>query len=271
MSFKVCVLGSGSSGNCTVLWMETEALLIDCGRLSYKYVTGQLADIGIPLSRIKGILITHAHTDHISRTAVRLAQEHSIPIYLHKRIYSNILAGSSESGIENLSARQLIRFHPEKKFFLGEFLIFPFSTYHRAGCVTMSLGFCIVYKGKKIGYITDCGKIDEDIVNAMSGSHTAVIEANHQVEMVKNGTRHWAAKKWVLSDEGHLSNDSAAELIRLISGSGNPLRSVLLAHISRDHNIREGLTSLIAGLLNNDSVKLFVTYHNTRSEIIEVK
>jgi phosphoribosyl 1,2-cyclic phosphodiesterase len=270
MSFKVCVLGSGSSGNCTVVWNETEALLIDCGRLSYRYVLEQLGGVGLPASRIKGILITHAHTDHVSRTAVRMARDHSIPIYLHKRIYNNILSGSDDSGIEKLNEHKLVRFHPSTRFRVGEFLVFPFSTSHRAGCVTMSLGFCIVYKGRKIGYVTDCGKIDDGIVNAMSGSSVAVIESNHNVEMVKNGTRHWAAKKWVLSDEGHLSNDAAAELITRIGGPDSPLKQVLLAHISEDHNILEELAGVVGRMVNDDKIKISVTYHHERSEIIEI-
>lgn len=271
MSFKVCVLGSGSSGNCTVVWTETEALLIDCGRLSYSYVTGQMYALGIPENRIKGILVTHAHTDHISRTAVRLARTHSIPIYLHKKIYNNILSGTRDCGIEQLNGHQLVRYHTESRFRVGEFLVFPFSTHHRAGCVTMSLGFCVVYKGKKISYVTDCGKIDDDIVNAMSGSSAAVIESNHDVGMVENGTRHWAAKRWLLSDEGHLSNDSAAELIQRIGGAGTPLRHVLLAHISEDHNILEEVAGRVAGLVRDNSVKLYVTYHHDRSRIIEIE
>jgi len=270
MSFKVCVLGSGSSGNCTVVWNETEALLIDCGRLSYRYVTEQLSTLDIPPDRIKGMLITHAHSDHIGRAAVRLAREHTVPIYLHKRIYDNILSGALDSGVEQLNELQLIRFHPSTRFRVGEFLVFPFSTHHRAGCVTMSIGFCVVYKGRKIGYVTDCGKIDEDIVNSMNGSHAAVIEANHQVEMVKNGTRHWAAKKWVLSDDGHLSNEAAAELITRINGEGGQLKNVLLAHISEDHNVLDEVAGLIARLVRDDSIKISVTYHHERSEIVEI-
>ena len=270
MSFKVCVLGSGSSGNCTVVWTETEALIIDCGRLSYRYVTEQLAELGVPLNHIKGILITHAHTDHISNTAVRMARANSIPIYIHKRIYNNILSGTRDCGIERLNEK-LIRYHAETRFRVGEFLVFPFNTHHRAGCVTMSLGFCVVFKGKKISYITDCGTIDEDIVNAMSGSNAAVIESNHDIGMVHNGTRHWAAKQWVLSDDGHLSNDSAAELIRRIGGADSPLRNVLLAHISEDHNILDEVAGHVAGLVGDDSVKLYVTYHRERSDVIDIE
>jgi len=87
---------------------------------------------------------------------------------------------------------------------------------------------------------------------------------------VRNGTRHWAAKKWVLSDDGHLSNDSAAELIRRIGGQDFSLRHVLLAHISEDHNILDEVADYVARLIGDDSVKLYVTYHDKRSETIQI-
>jgi phosphoribosyl 1,2-cyclic phosphodiesterase len=265
---KVCVLGSGSSGNCTVMWTETEALLIDCGRLSHRYVIQQLADVEIPPSRIKGILVTHAHGDHIGRTAIRMAREHNIPVFLHRKIYGDLVSGPVECGIEQLHERDLIRFHPASGFTVGEFEIEPFKTHHKMGSVSMSLGFCILHNGIKISYMTDCGKIDDKIVKAMSGSHIAVIEANHHVEMVKNGPRPWKVKKWVLSDDGHLSNDAAAELIKRLSGPNSPLRHVFLAHISEDHNILEELAEYVAQLIGDSTVKLSVTYHHARSEVI---
>ncbi len=200
-----------------------------------------------------------------------MARDHSIPVYLHKRIFSNIVSGSGDCGIEKLHEQGLVRFHPEEKFRVGEFLVFPFNTSHRAGCVTISFGFCVVHNGKKIGYVTDCGKIDDNIVKYMSGSHVAVIEANHQVDMVHNGTRHWAAKKWVLSDEGHLSNDAAAELISRISGGDSPLRHVLLAHISEDHNTLDQVAGQIARRVGAATPVISVTYHHARSKVIEVQ
>jgi phosphoribosyl 1,2-cyclic phosphodiesterase len=265
---KICVLGSGSSGNCTVIWSDREALLIDCGRLSYRYILEQLDGLGIPPKLLKGILVTHAHTDHFSRTAVRLAVEHSIPVYLHRKIYGDIVSSSNGCGIDQLRVRDLIQFHATDGFSIGEFDVVPFRTHHKMGSVSMSLGFCVVRNGKKIGYITDCGKIDDHIVEAMSGSHVAVIESNHEVEMVKHGPRPWTVKKWLMGGEGHLSNDAAAELIRRLSGKHSPLRHVLLAHISEDHNILEELAGQITRLIGESPVKISVTYHHARSAVI---
>lgn len=270
MSFKMCVLGSGSSGNCTVVWTETEALLIDCGKLSYRYVMEQLSALEIPARRIKGMVITHAHSDHIGRTAVLLARKHDIPIYLHGEIYNDIITGSADFGLEQLREDDLVGLHAQRRFTIGAFEVHPFSTHHRGGCVTLAQGFCIVHDGKKIGYITDCGTIDNAIVSALSGSHAAVIEANHDVEMVKNGPRPWPVKQWVLSDDGHLSNPAAAELIARIGGARQPLRQVLLAHVSEAHNVLEDLAGRITHLIGDDTVKLYVTYHHARSEIIEI-
>jgi phosphoribosyl 1,2-cyclic phosphodiesterase len=268
MSFKVCVLGSGSSGNCTVVWTEKDALLIDCGRLSYRYIIEQLYAIGLPANRITGMVITHAHTDHIGRSAVRLAQAYRVPIYLHENIYKDVVSGGNDCGLDALD-KKLVRFHEAEKFEVGALSVHPFKTHHGLGSVTMSLGFCVSHKGAKISYVTDCGKIDDMIVQAMSGSHVAVIEANHDIEMVKKSKRHWAAKQRVLSDQGHLSNEAAAELIKSI-GAKSPLHHVLLAHVSEEHNVLEELVNVIAGHIKNETVKLHVTYHHAPSEIIEI-
>jgi phosphoribosyl 1,2-cyclic phosphodiesterase len=170
-----------------------------------------------------------------------------------------------------LREQELVRFHEKEPFSIGEFIIDPFSTHHRMGCVTASMGFCIIWRGKKIGYITDCGMIDDTIVRAMRGSHAAIIEANHQIEMVKNGPRPWMVKKWILSDTGHLSNTSAADLINRLSRAQDTLRHVLLAHVSEAHNVLEDLVGEVAKLLDGDTVKLSVTYHHAPSEIIEME
>ena len=60
----VCVLGSSSAGNCTVLWEEHRALLIDCG-FSQRYISRHLRPLGLSLREVVGVVLTHAHSDHV--------------------------------------------------------------------------------------------------------------------------------------------------------------------------------------------------------------
>ena len=74
MSVRVCVLGSGSGGNCTAVWTRDTVLLIDAGKLAARYIRDSLAKAGLGLPDVTGVLITHCHTDHIGDTTYRLCR-----------------------------------------------------------------------------------------------------------------------------------------------------------------------------------------------------
>lgn len=268
MKVNICVLGSGSSGNCTVIWTEKEALLVDCGRLGVEYIIRQLAKLKIPTGSLAGIIITHGHGDHFDPTAVKIAKQFHIPVYIHKLTYQLVRKRYKSAKI--LDQRSLIRYHSEERFPLGDFLINPFKVYHSQGYVGEPFGFSIVNRAIKIGYFTDSGKIDDNIVKALAGSSVAVIEANHDEEMVKRGYRDESNKKWILSDFGHLSNKGAAELIGRIGQAEQSLRYVFLAHLSEDHNTIDGALANVSKGLKNRHIKLLPTYHDKPSIVVMI-
>ncbi len=266
MKVNICVLGSGSSGNCTVIWTEKEALLIDCGRLGEEYVRKQLAKLKIPPASLKGIVITHGHGDHFDPTAVKIAKHFQIPVYIHHSTYQLVRKRYKSAKI--LDQRSLIRYHDAEKFNLGDFLVKPFKTYHSLGYVGEPFGFAIVHSNRQIGYLTDSGKIDENMVKALSGSKVAIIEANHEEELVRRGCRDESNKKWILSDFGHLSNQGAAELIGKLDQAEQTLRYVFLAHISEDHNTLDGALAQVGRRLKSRQIKLLPTYHDQPSRVV---
>src|SRR5438128_122917 len=80
---RICVLGSGSSGNCTFVEAGCARLLIDAG-LRAKDICERLAQIGIDPATLTGILISHEHNDHIGG-AGPLARKFHIPLYISPR------------------------------------------------------------------------------------------------------------------------------------------------------------------------------------------
>ena len=62
---RVCVLSSGSKGNCSYIETKRHKILIDIGNSS-AYVERSLRSIGVEPNEIDMILITHAHVDHIA-------------------------------------------------------------------------------------------------------------------------------------------------------------------------------------------------------------
>lgn len=57
---KICVLASGSKGNCTYIETEHVKLLIDIGTTSL-YAERKLKEIGVDPKEINGILVTHTY------------------------------------------------------------------------------------------------------------------------------------------------------------------------------------------------------------------
>ena len=74
---KICPLFSGSSGNSTYVEIDEEnGILIDCGR-STKQIESSLIRNEIDVNKIKAILITHEHTDHIAGLRV-FVKKHNV-------------------------------------------------------------------------------------------------------------------------------------------------------------------------------------------------
>ena len=278
MSLRICVLASGSSGNSTAIWTGDSGILIDCG-CSQRYMERMLQDTSMSIGGIKGIVVTHGHSDHVSPGAVGFAKRHSIPFYIHKDTYCLVQSRNSTRKIAELGA-PLVRYHSHRKFQVGRFLIEPIPVFHSGGCTGEPFGFRITAdagtKAFRIGYLTDTGTINDTMVKSLLDCHVLVLEANHDPELVRVSRRHYLNKKWILGDYGHLNNSDAAETIRRIkerSDDGNALKYVFVAHISKEHNTIDGALRQIEERLcacGIEGVRLLPTYHGRRSSILKI-
>ena len=77
-----------------------------------------------------------------------------------------------------------------------------------------------------------------EMLDALAGCDAAVIEANHDVNMLRAGRYPVYLKRRILSDRGHLSNEACAQLACALAKTG--VRSLVLGHLSRENN-RPGL------------------------------
>ena len=76
---RFCPLFSSSSGNSVYIGDRGGGVLVDVGR-SAKQTENMLNNIGVDISGIKGIFLTHEHTDHVNGLSV-FAARHNIPVY----------------------------------------------------------------------------------------------------------------------------------------------------------------------------------------------
>lgn len=222
----LCSIASGSSGNCSYIGNDNTGILVDAG-ISGKKIEQGLKQIGVESDRLKGILITHEHSDHIKGVGV-LARKYQIPIYATAETINAMLKSSSIGRIPE----GLFRFvKPDESFHIDEIEVTPFSISHDAAnpvCYTFQ------QEQKKIGYATDLGKYDEYIVNHLKESELLFIEANHDVNMLMVGSYPYYLKQRILGEHGHLSNDLSAQLICELLH--DRLENIILAHLSKENN-----------------------------------
>lgn len=223
---KLCSIASGSSGNCSYIGNQSTGVLVDAG-ISGKKIEQGLLSIDVNPKDLKGILITHEHSDHVKGVGV-LARKYEIPIYGTVETINALLKSSSIGRIPE----GLFRFvKPDCSFMIDDMEINPFSISHDAAnpvCYTFHA------ENKKIGYATDLGKYDDYIVDKLKDSDLLFLEANHDVNMLMVGAYPYYLKQRILGDHGHLSNDLSAKLICELLHDN--LKSIILAHLSRENN-----------------------------------
>lgn len=226
---RMCSIASGSSGNCIYIGSSETNVLVDAG-VSGKRIESGLNSIQVNPESLKGILITHEHSDHIQGIGV-LARRYQVPIYGTVETINAILKQGNVGRIEE----SLLRFvKPDEEFELGDLVVEPFSMSHDA-CNPV----CYTFRsdGHKIGMATDLGTFDDYIKEKLSGSEILYIEANHDVNMLMVGGYPYHLKQRILGDLGHLSNDLSAQLIcELVH---DELKHIVLAHLSKENNYAE--------------------------------
>lgn len=237
MTTAFCTLASGSSGNCHLLVSGEESLLIDAG-LSGKQIQHRMTEIGVDPSTLTGILISHEHQDHIQGAGI-LSRRFDLPIYANELTWSSM--GHKLGTVK--SAHQRV-FDTSEAFAIGEVGITPYRLSHDAA---EPVGFVMETGRIKICIATDLGCIPEDFYRVVQNADLVIMESNHDVDMLQVGHYPYPLKRRILSDVGHLSNETAGKAI--VEMVRHNVKSVLLAHLSRENNFPQLALSTVTGIL----------------------
>ncbi len=221
MSFSFTILGSGSSGNCTLLQHNGYHLLIDAG-LSGRETCRRLAALGVAPESVRGILLTHEHQDHIQGLA-GLTRRFRMPVFAGSATLDALRPGSPISAAEPIACGQ--------EFVLGGMSIQPFSISH--DCAD-PMAFLIRADGLQLGFAMDLGYISGLVRERLLGCDALVLESNHDLEMLKAGPYPWELKQRVLGRLGHLSNEAVAQFLE--KDFDGRARHIVLAHLSQNNN-----------------------------------
>jgi phosphoribosyl 1,2-cyclic phosphodiesterase len=224
--FQVCILASGSAGNCVYAGSESTGILIDAG-LSFVQIERRLAAAGLSFDQVRAVLVTHEHADHVSglvRLArKRLDRKRPLPIYLTERTASSI-------DWQNLTPH-LELFQAGARVVVDDLEIDSFTVPHDA---IDPVGFTVRAQGVKFSLATDLGYIPDSIRYHLQGSDVLLLESNHDLEMLKVGPYPWPVKQRVMSRVGHLSNDHACDFI--CQDLDPRVQTLILGHLSEQNN-----------------------------------
>ncbi|AEE14088.1 hypothetical protein Thena_0447 [Thermodesulfobium narugense DSM 14796] len=217
------VLASSSSGNSTLLRMGGYTFLIDIG-VNCSYLKRSLESLHLRVEDIDAVFITHEHADHVRGLEVFARNYCNIPVFIREKCFNEVL-----KRVESRNCFQILT--DEVKF--DNVKVSFFSTPHDA---IDPIGYEFSCRDFCFSYITDLGEVTSDVKCAIDKSDLLVLESNHDIEMLKNGSYPYYLKKRILSSNGHLSNKDAA--LALLN-SKIKKRNIVLAHLSEKNNSLE--------------------------------
>ena len=261
-----CSLYSGSSGNCILVGSEKTKILVDVG-VAGKKITEALERIKQDPKEIKGIFVTHEHSDHIKGIGI-ISRKYNIPIYANEATWNVMydkVGKLKEENIKIIKKRSLTEIEDLK--------IQAFNIPHDA---IAAMGYTISDSNdKKASIVTDIGTFTQEIKQNIMNSDIILLEANHDEEMVKFGPYPYDLKRRVLSEVGHLCNEDCGSAIVGIMDD-KKFRRIILGHLSTTNNMPELAYRAVVNILEEngldykEDLKLTIAKRHEPSNYIEI-
>lgn len=215
---KLQVLGSSSSGNCYLIEVKKEKLILDAG-VNFKTVQKKMK---FNFDGVEGVLITHEHMDHL-----KYATNFAINGI-------NIYASEGTLKKQNLTGYRFKTIKALKQFEIGNFIILPFDIQHDAA---EPLGFLIQHKitEEKLLYATDTYYIKYKFKKL----NYLLLECNYiqniSKENIKNGVINTTRYTRLL--ESHFSLENVIKFLK--SNDLSSAKHIVLCHLSDTNSDQE--------------------------------
>jgi phosphoribosyl 1,2-cyclic phosphodiesterase len=240
MFLRFTMLASGSGGNASLVECDGFGVLLDSG-LGPRQLAVRFAAVGLSWARVRAVVLTHIHTDHWNDRTFAHLQQRRLPLYCHLA-HQHVLVNSSPAFADLAKAGLVRPFEAEQEIaFAPGLRCRPLPIKHDAG---PTFGFRfegmpnLFGESAALAYAADLGCWDEPLADAMAEVDLLAVEFNHDEDLERASGRspHLVAR--VMGDEGHLSNDQGAALLRAVLARTRPgrLRHVVQLHLSRECN-----------------------------------
>ncbi len=214
------VLASGSKGNASIVEGPGGSVLVDCG-ISRRVLLGRAEELGVDVSRVVAVVLTHEHSDHVGGLSV----------------FCNRFDGPLFATAGTVAARRYLTELPftlvghEDELELAGMRVRTFPTSHD---VADPIGLRFSTADDALGFCTDTGELGEKALEALTDTRILALESNHDERMLATGDYPAYLKARVGGPTGHLSNAQAAEAIARLVGPDT--ETVVAMHLSQENN-----------------------------------
>ncbi len=241
MALNFCSFSSGSSGNCYLVKSGTTAILVDAGISARKIING-LSETDTGDEQLAALLLTHEHSDHIRSLPALMKKKNGLLAYANEKTW-----GAIDKGLDPARMKSFV---PGEPFQIGDIRVNAFRVCHDA---VDPVGYSFYEGGRQISIVTDTGCIMEEMMDEIREADLLVLEANHDVDMLKIGRYPWFLKQRILGDYGHLSNETAARMLVRLLSEREKQRRILLAHLSKENNFPEMAYQTVKNILEEEN------------------
>lgn len=236
---RLTVLASGSGGNAMLVEAGATRLLVDAG-LPLPTLRRQLARAKLSVAPT-AIVITHAHGDHC-RHAAELTEHYGVPLFVSEATRRSVRLGGRRA------PRVFGHLHP---FAVGDLTVTALPVPHDAPQVSLRFE----HAGRAAALATDLGEVPPGLLGHFAGCETALVESNHDGDLLRDGPYPFHLKRRVGGSHGHLSNAQTHGFLRALDRG---VRTVVLMHLSQTNNTPELARDSAAHALRDHTATLLV-------------
>lgn len=242
-----CSFGSGSSGNCCYLGNTEGGLIVDVGIRAEELERG-LAANGVSMKHVKGVLLTHDHSDHVKYVYALLRNHRHLKLFCTNRVLNGMLR---KHAISKRIKEYHVPIFKEIPFKMLDFEITAFEVPHDG---SDNMGFSIEFDARRFVIATDLGEVTDRARYYMSRATYLMIEANYDAEMLRMGKYPEYLKARIAGGSGHLDNRQTAAFLKEIISPG--LNYIFLCHLSKDNNTPQIALRTVREALESKSIKV---------------
>jgi phosphoribosyl 1,2-cyclic phosphodiesterase len=222
VGFRFRVLGSGSSGNATLVEVGATRILLDAG-LGPRELAERIQSAGVDPASIDAIFLSHEHSDH-ARGAASFSRKWGVRLSGTRGTYAAAGLGAVDiAGYEVLA--------PGSTRVVGALSVTAVAVPHDAA---EPVAFVVSHGALSFGHATDLGHVSAGVVESFRVCHAILVESNYDPMLLRDGPYPWSLKERILSPLGHLSNGDVGRY--LATHLPDSCETVVLAHLSQKNN-----------------------------------